>query len=351
MNFTAETIASFLNGQVEGDTTIEVNNISKIEEGKKGTLSFLANPKYESYIYTTESSIVLVNTNFKPQKPISCTLIRVEDAYQAFASLLEMYQQGKQQQLVGIDERASIKDSAELGENVYIGEFTVIGENAKIAENVKIYPQVYIGEGVEIGENTIIYPGARIYHDCKIGSDCIIHSGAVIGSDGFGFAPQENGEHKKIPQIGNVVIEDSVEIGSNTTIDRATMGSTIIRKGAKLDNLIQVAHNVEVGEGSFIAAQTGISGSTKIGKLCWVGGQVGFAGHITIADEVKIGAQAGIANNIKKKGDMLMGSPAFNLINFQKSSIAFKTLPDLRREVYNLKRELEALKNNNPKQD
>lgn len=350
MNFTAENIASFLNGQVEGDTGIEVDNISKIEEGKKGTLSFLANPKYESYIYTTESSIVLVNTDFKPQRPLNCTLIRVKDAYEAFASLLEMYQQGRQQQLVGIDSRASIQEGAGFGEHVYVGEFAVIGKNAKIASNVKIYPQVYIGDNVKIGESTIIYPGTRIYHDCVIGSDCIIHSGVVIGSDGFGFAPQENGEHKKIPQIGNVLIEDMVEIGSNTTIDRATMGSTIIRKGAKLDNLIQIAHNVEVGEGSFIAAQTGISGSTKLGKLCWIGGQVGFAGHITIADEVKIGAQAGIANNIKKKGDVVMGTPAFNLVDFQKSAIVFKTLPDLRREVYNLKRELDALKSNMTKQ-
>jgi len=344
MNFTAENIASFLNGQVEGDSGVEVNNISKIEEGEKGTLSFLANPKYESYIYTTESSIVLVNTNFKPQKPVSCTLIRVEDAYQAFASLLEMYQQGRQQQLVGVDERASVQEGVELGENVYVGEFTVIGKDAKIAENAKIYPQVYIGEDVKIGENTIIYPGARIYHDCKIGADCIIHSGVVIGADGFGFAPQENGEHKKIPQIGNVIIEDLVEVGSNTTIDRATMGATIVRRGAKLDNLIQVAHNVEVGEGCFIAAQTGISGSTKLGKFVWAGGQVGFAGHLSIADNVKIGAQAGIANSVKKSGSVIMGSPAFGLVDFQKSSIVFKTLPDLRREVYNLKRELEALK-------
>jgi UDP-3-O-[3-hydroxymyristoyl] glucosamine N-acyltransferase len=346
MNFTAENIASFLNGQIEGDSGVEVNDISKIEDGQKGTLSFLANPKYESYIYTTQSSIVLVNNDFKPQRPVDCTLIRVEDAYQAFASLLEMYQQGKQQQLVGVDERASIQEGVEFGENVYVGEFTVIGKNAKIAENVKIYPQVYVGEDVEIGENTIIYPGARIYHDCKIGADCIIHSGVVIGADGFGFAPQENGEHKKIPQIGNVIIEDLVEVGSNTTIDRATMGSTIVRRGAKLDNLIQVAHNVEVGEGCFIAAQTGISGSTKLGKFVWAGGQVGFAGHLSIADNVKVGAQAGIANSVKKDGSVIMGSPAFGLVDFQKSSIVFKTLPELRREVYNLKRELEALKSN-----
>ncbi len=347
MNFTAENIASFLNGEIEGDSSIEVNNISKIEEGKKGTLSFLANPKYENYLYSTNSSIVLVNKTLKLQKQVHCTLIRVDDAYEAFASLLEMYQQGKQQQLVGIDERASVQNASEFGENVYVGDFSVISKDVKIGENVKIYPQVFIGENVEIGENTIIYPGVRIYADCKIGSDCIIHSGVVIGSDGFGFAPQQDGEHKKVPQIGNVIIENFVEIGANTTIDCATLGSTIIRKGAKLDNLIQVAHNVEVGERSFIAAQTGISGSTKIGKDCWVGGQVGFAGHINIADGVKIGAQSGIANHVKEKGVVIQGTPAISLVNFQKSSIVFKTLPDLRREVYHLKREIEELKKNN----
>ncbi|MEN8119776.1 MAG: UDP-3-O-(3-hydroxymyristoyl)glucosamine N-acyltransferase [Bacteroidota bacterium] len=349
MKFTAENIAAFLNGNVEGEASVEVNNISKIEEGKNGTLSFLANPKYESYIYSTESSIVLVNNNLKLQKPVNCTLIRVEDAYKAFALLLEMYQHDKQQQMVGVDERASVHEGSELGENTYIGEFSVVSNNARIEDNVKIYPQVYVGENVEIGSNTILYPGVRIYSDCKIGSDCIIHSGVVIGADGFGFAPQMDDEHKKVPQVGNVIIEDFVEIGANTTVDRATIGSTIIRKGAKLDNLIQVAHNVEIGERTFIAAQTGISGSTKIGRLCLIGGQVGFAGHINIADGVKIGAQAGIANNIKEKGVALLGTPAIGLANFKKSSIVFKTLPDLRREVYNLKREIEDLKKNSTK--
>jgi len=349
MKFTAENIAAFLNGQVEGEASIEVNNISKIEEGKKGTLSFLANPKYESYIYSTESSIVLVNNNLKLQKPVSCTLIRVDDAYKSFALLLEVYQQGQKQQSVGVDERASVQEGSKLGENIYIGEFSVVCRNAKIGDNVKIYPQVYVGNNVEIGSNTILYPGVRVYSDCKIGDDCIIHSGAVIGADGFGFAPQMDDEHKKVPQVGNVIIEDFVEIGANTTVDRATMGSTIIRKGAKLDNLIQVAHNVEIGERTFIAAQTGISGSTKIGRLCLIGGQVGFSGHINIADEVKIGAQTGIANHIKEKGAVVQGTPAISLINFQKSSIVFKTLPDLRREVYHLKREIEDLKKNSEK--
>jgi len=344
MNFTAKEIALFLNGEIEGDASVSVNNISKIEEGKKGTLSFLANPKYENYLYTTDSSIVLVNKSLKLQKEVKATIIRVEDAYKAFASLLEMYQQSKQQQLSGIHEKSSIRENVSLGENVYVGEFVVIANNSKIGDNTKIHPQVYIGENVEIGENTIIYHGVKIYDDCKIGSNCIIHAGAVIGADGFGFVPQEDGKHKKVPQVGNVIIEDFVEIGANTTIDRATLGSTIIRKGAKLDNLIQAAHNVEIGESCFIAAQTGISGSTKIGKRVWAGGQVGFAGHIKIADDVKIGAQSGIAGNIKKEGAVVQGYPAIPLVNFQKSSIAFKSLPDLRREFYSLKRELEELK-------
>jgi len=302
MNFTAQNIAAFLNGTVEGDTNVEVNNISKIEKGKKGTLSFLANPKYENYIYSTDSSIVLVNKSMKLKKRVNCTLIWVDDAYKAFGSLLEVYQQGKQLQYVGVDERASIQDGSELGENVYVGEFAVVCRNAKIGSGAKIYPQVYIGEGVEIGADTIIYPGVKIYNECKIGSNCIIHSGVIIGADGFGFAPQMDDEHKKIPQVGNVIIEDFVEIGANSAIDRATIGSTIIRKGVKLDNFIQVAHNVEIGERTFIAAHTGISGSTKIGKYCLIGGQVGFAGHINIADGVKIGAQAGIANSVKEEG-------------------------------------------------
>ncbi len=344
MNFTAKEIALFLNGQIEGDENVQVNNISKIEEGKPGCLSFLANPKYEPYLYTTDSSIVLVSKELKLQKKVNATLIRVEDPYKAFASLLEMYQQGKQQQFSGIHEKSSIHENATLGEDIYVGEFVVISKNAKIENNTKIFPQVYIGENVTIGENTILYHGVKIYDDCKIGNNCIIHAGAVIGADGFGFAPAEDGKHKKVPQVGNVVIEDFVEVGANTTIDRATLGSTIIRKGAKLDNLIQVAHNVEIGESCFVAAQTGISGSTKIGKRVWAGGQVGFAGHLQIADDVKIGAQAGIQGSIKKEGAVVQGSPAIPLANFQKSSIAFKSLPDLRREFYSLKREVEELK-------
>jgi UDP-3-O-[3-hydroxymyristoyl] glucosamine N-acyltransferase len=343
MRFTAQIIADFLKGDLEGDASVEVTSISKIEEGEKGTLSFLANPKYENHIYTTHASIVLVSKSFKLQKPIKSTLIRVDDPYIAFASLLELYQQAKPEP-TGVDKLTSIHETAKLGDNIYIGAFAVISKNVRIGDNVKIYPQVFIGDNVVIEDNTILHSGVKIYHDSKIGKNCIVHSGVVIGSDGFGFAPQSESEHKKIMHVGNVLVEDYVEIGSNTTIDRATMGSTIIRKGAKLDNLIQIAHNCEIGERTFMAAQCGVSGSTKIGKNCLVGGQVGFAGHITIADEVKIGAQAGIHTSIKEKGAMIQGSPAIEMLNFQKSSIIFKNLPDLRNEIFNLKREIAELK-------
>ncbi len=343
MKFTAKTIADFLGGVIEGDETVEVNNISKIEEGKKGTLSFLANPKYEQYLYSTESSIVLINKSLVLAKDVSATLIRVEDAYKAFASLLDLYQQSRAVP-TGISEKSHIDKSAKIGEDIYVGEFSVIASNAQIGNNVKIHAQVYVGENVKIGDNTVLYPGVKIYHDSVVGKDCVLHAGVVLGADGFGFAPQTEGEHKKVPQIGNVVIEDNVEIGANTTIDRATIGSTIIRKGAKLDNLIQIAHNVEVGERTFIAAQCGVSGSTKIGKDCLIGGQVGFSGHIKIADKVKIGAQSGIQSNIKEEGATLQGYPAINLMNFQKSSIVFKVLPDLNRKIAALQREIEELK-------
>lgn len=343
MRFTAQIIADFLKGEVEGNNNVEVTKISKIEEGEEGTLCFLANPKYESYIYTTNASIVLVSKNLKLQKQVKPTLIRVDDPYISFASLIELYQKAKPE-LLGIDQFSSIHETAKIGNNIYIGTFSVISRNAVIGNNVKIYPQVFIGENVTIDDNTIVHPGVRIYHDSKIGKNCIIHSGVVIGSDGFGFAPQTDLEHKKIIHIGNVVIEDFVEIGANTAIDRATMGSTIIRKGAKLDNLIQIAHNCEIGERTFIAGQTGVSGSTKIGKNCLIGGQVGFAGHIFIADGVKIGAQAGIQASIKEKDTIVQGTPAIDIMNFQKSSIVFKNLPELRKEIYDLKREIAELK-------
>jgi len=343
MVFTAKQIAEFLGGKVVGNNDAEVTTISKIEEGKKGSLSFLANIKYESYLYTTQSSIVLVNKSLEIKKKVSSTIIIVDDAYKSFASLLDLYQQAKPQK-TGIDKVSSIDETAKLGDDIYIGAFAVISQNSKIGNNTKIYPQVYIGDNVEIGENTIIYPGVKIYEDCKVGNDCIIHSGCIIGADGFGFAPQTNEEHKKVPQIGNVIIEDLVEIGANTTIDRATLGSTIIHKGAKLDNLVQIAHNVEVGERTFMAALSGVSGSTKIGKNCMVGGQVGFNGHIKIAEGVKIGAQTGIQATIEDKNTMWQGSPAIQLRDFQKSTIMFKKLPELRQEIRELKKEIENLK-------
>lgn len=344
MEFTARQIAAFLNGEIDGDPEIKVNSVSKIEEGKEGCLSFLANPKYEKYIYDTNSSIVLVNRSFQPEKSISATLIRVENAYEAFARLLELYQQSTPKK-EGTNSLASIHHTASIGEQVYIGEFTCISQNASIGNGSKIYPQVYIGDNVKIGENTIIYPGVKIYHDCIIGSNCIIHAGVVIGSDGFGFAPQDGSEYKKIPQIGNVIIEDDVELGSNVTIDRATMGSTIIHKGVKLDNLIQIAHNVEIGENTVIAAQVGISGSTKIGRNCMIGGQAGLTGHLNIADEVKIAAQAGIGHDHKIKGQIVAGSPAIEMSRWRKSTIIFMKLPELREQVLNLIKDVESLKN------
>ena len=343
MEFTARQIAAFLNGEIEGNPETRVSGISKIEEGRTGSLSFLANPKYEKYIYETASSIVLVNRSFKPEKNINATLIRVENAYEAFASLLDLYQQSAPKK-EGTSSLSSIHPTARIGDKVYIGEFTCISQNSSVGNGSKIYPQVYVGDNVKIGENTIIYAGVKIYQDCIIGSNCIIHSGVVIGSDGFGFAPQEGSEYKKIPQIGNVVIEDDVELGSNTTIDRATMGSTFIRKGVKLDNLIQIAHNVEIGENTVIAAQTGISGSTKIGRNCMIAGQAGLTGHLNIADEVKIAAQAGIGHDHKIKGEIVGGSPAIEIRRYRKAAVIYTQLPELREQVLKLVREVEILK-------
>ena len=345
MKFSANQIAEFLNGRVEGDGKIEVNDIAKIEDGKPGTLAFLSNPKYTSYIYSTNSSVVLVNNSFKADKKISATLIYVADAYQAFASLLELVAEAMFEPKTGIEQPSFIHKSSKYGKEIYVGAFAYIGKNVKIGDNVKIYPQVYIGDNVSINDNTIIYAGAKIYHACLLGKNVTIHSGAVIGADGFGFAPTDTDNYKKIPQIGNVVLEDYVEIGSNTTVDRATMGSTIIRKGVKLDNLIQIGHNVEVGESSVMAAQTGIAGSSKIGKNCMFGGQVGIAGHMQIADEVKLAAQTGVGGNIKKQGDIFMGTPAFNIRDFQKSYVYFRKLPQVNDRIQKLEKELEELKN------
>lgn len=342
MEFTAAQIAELLEGKIEGDPNVSVSTVSKIEEGKKGSLSFLANPKYTQYIYSTEASIVIVGKDFKAEDKISATLIRVDDAYSAFAKILEAYNQIKQHK-TGISDKASIAESAVIGNNVYVGDFAVIGEHAVVGDNSRIYPQSFIGDNVKIGENTTCYAGVRIYADNIIGKDCIFHSGVVVGSDGFGFAPQSDQNYKKVAQIGNVIIEDNVEIGSNTTIDRATLGSTIIRKGVKLDNLIQVAHNVEIGENTVIAAQTGISGSAKIGRNCMIGGQVGIVGHISIADEVKIAAQAGIPNNIRNKGEIVIGSPAFDLRSFKRSFIHFRNFPDVIKRIEELEKQLKSL--------
>lgn len=343
MEFTAKTIAEFLHGEIVGNPDVTVNTASKIEEGKKGTISFLANPKYTKYLYTTEASIVIVNRDFEPERDVGCTLIKVDDAYQGFASLLELQNQAKPVK-AGIHETTVVEGSAKTGKEIYLGAYTYIGEHAVVGDHVKIYPQVYIGDNVEIGDNTIIYPGVQVYENCKIGKDCVIHSGTVIGSDGFGFAPRSDQGYKKVPQVGNVILEDWVEIGANTTIDRATMGSTIIRRGVKLDNLVQVAHNVEIGENTVIAAQSGISGSAIVGKNCMFGGQVGLAGHLTIADGVKIGAQSGVPSSINEPGITIQGTPPQELRQFQRSAIIFRRLPDLKARVDTLEKELEALK-------
>jgi UDP-3-O-[3-hydroxymyristoyl] glucosamine N-acyltransferase len=343
MEFSAQAIASFLQGEINGDPAATVNTVCKIEEGVKGGLAFLANPKYEKHIYDSEASVVIVNKSFVPERPVKTTLIRVDDAYNAFATLLEMYNAAKLQK-TGIEQPSYIASSAKIGKDPYVGAFAYIGENAVIGDNVKIYPQAYVGDNVVIKDNTMIFQGVKIYHECLIGAECVIHAGAVIGADGFGFASQADKNYRKVPQVGNVILEDRVEIGANTTVDRATMGSTIIRRGVKLDNLIQVAHNVEIGENTVIAAQTGIAGSTKIGKECMIAGQVGIVGHLTIADEVKVAAQSGVSNDVKNKGEILLGSPAFNIFENRKSLAVFRRLPDLRNQIIALERSLKEVR-------
>jgi UDP-3-O-[3-hydroxymyristoyl] glucosamine N-acyltransferase len=343
MEFTAATIAGFLNGEIEGNPDIKVNTIAKIEEGQPGALSFLANPKYEHYIYETKSSIVLVNKSFVPSANIEATLIKVENSYEAFASLLRLVDQARPRKK-GIHDTAIIETTAKIGSDVFIGPYTYVGENCIINDGCSIYPHVYIGDNTKLGKNCTVNPGVKIYHDCIIGESCIIHAGTVIGSDGFGFAPQSESEFMKIPQLGNVVLEDHVEIGANVTIDRATIGSTIIRKGVKLDNLIQIAHNVEVGENSVMAAQTGISGSTKVGKNCMFGGQVGLAGHLKIANGTKIGAQGGILGDVKEENTAIIGSPAIEVKQFLRSSVIFKKLPEMKTKIDSLEKEIESLK-------
>jgi UDP-3-O-[3-hydroxymyristoyl] glucosamine N-acyltransferase len=344
MNFKAKDIAAFLNGEVIGNGDVKVTNVSKIEEGKPGTLAFLANTKYESYIYNTEASVVLVNKDFVPKKDINTTLIKVEDAYQAFASLLDLYVQAKASMRTGIEQPSYVHETASVGKNIYIGAFAYIGRNTTVGANSKIHPQVHVGDNVSIGDNCIFYAGAKIYDDTIIGNNCIFHSGSVVGSDGFGFAPEKDGTFKKIHQIGNVIIEDDVEIGANTTIDCGTMESTIIRKGVKLDNLIQIGHNCEIGENTVIAAQTGISGSTKLGKNCMFGGQIGVAGHLNIGDHVSVGAQSGISKNVKDK-DVVFGSPAIPIKVAMRAIVVYKNLPNIQTEVRQLQKDIQSLKN------
>lgn len=331
-----------LSGEVVGNPEVTVSSLAKIEEGKPGTLTFLSNPKYTEYIYSTGASVAIVAADFTPEKtlPAQLTLIKVADPYACFAKLLEAYNQLRQPQ-AGISKLAHVSASAVVADEVYMGEFVSVGERVSIGKGCKIYPQVYIGDGVRIGDGTTVYPGVRIYADCVVGNHCTLHSGVIIGADGFGFAPNADNNYAKVPQIGNVIIEDHVEIGANTAIDRATLGSTIMRKGVKLDNLIQVAHNVEIGENTVIAAQTGIAGSTKIGRDCMIGGQVGIVGHITIADGTKIAAQSGIGHSIKDPGAIVQGSPAFAIMDYKKSYIGFMKLPDLMKQLDAINKKLE----------
>ncbi|MBS1588804.1 MAG: UDP-3-O-(3-hydroxymyristoyl)glucosamine N-acyltransferase [Bacteroidetes bacterium] len=346
MQFTALQIATLIKGKIEGNPEAKVSHVAKIEEAKDGSLSFIANPKYEEYLYHSSASIIIVNDSLELKESVNPTLIRVKDAYSGFASLLEKYNEliartGKN----GIEQPSYISKKASIGKDVYVGAFSYIGDNVIIGENVKIYPGCYVGDNVVINDNSTLFSGVKVYDGCSIGSRVVVHSGTIIGGDGFGFAPQKDGTYKKVPQIGNVIIEDDVEIGANTTIDRATMGSTCIRKGVKLDNLIQIAHNVEVGENTVIAAQTGISGSTKVGKNCIIGGQVGIVGHIHIADGTRINAQSGLSKSVSSPNAALTGSPAFDYKSSLKSQAIFRNLPELLQRLSKIEEALDELTN------
>ncbi|MBT8266947.1 MAG: UDP-3-O-(3-hydroxymyristoyl)glucosamine N-acyltransferase [Bacteroidia bacterium] len=338
MKFTAAQIAGILEGDVVGNPDVEVSKLAKIEEGTLGSLTFLANPKYTSFIYSTKASVTIVNKDFLPEEEIFTTLIKVDDAYKSFSKLLEYYNQVKLNK-TGIEQPSFISETVKYGEGIYIGAFSYIGENVEIGENVKIYPNSFIGDNVTLGNNVVLFAGAKIYSDCVVGNDCVINSGAIIGADGFGFTPNEKGEYSKVPQTGNVILEDNVDIGAGTTIDRATLGSTVIRSGVKLDNQIQIAHNVEIGKNTVIAAQTGIAGSTKIGENCQIGGQVGIVGHITIGNNVKIQAQSGIGRNVKDN-EVLQGSPALAYGDYNKSYVYFKNLPKIVKGIYDIEKKL-----------
>ncbi len=342
MNYSAQQIAFLVKGKIEGNPEVTVSSFGKIEEAKQGQLSFFANPKYEEYLYTTGASVILINESFELKHKLTATLIRVPDAYSAFAVLLTKYQETIVEQMNGIQQPVYISATAQLGEKIFVAAFSYISENVKIGNNVKIFPNSFIGNNVKIGNNSIVHAGVKIYNDCIIGNNVTIHAGTVIGSDGFGFAPQADGSYKKIPQLGNVIIEDDVEIGANTTIDRATMGSTIIKKGTKLDNLIQIAHNVEIGNDSVIAAQAGISGSTKIGNNVMIGGQVGIAGHLQIGDANKITAQSGISKSTKPK-TTLAGSPAQDNISELRSQALYRNLPELEKRIKELENLIKQL--------
>ena len=341
MEFSAKQIAEFIQGTIVGDENATVHTFAKIEEGVPGAISFLSNPKYTPYIYDTQSSIVLVNNDFIPEKEVKATLIKVNNAYESLAKLLNLYEMSKPKK-TGIDPLAYIAPTAKIGENVYIAPFACVGDNAEIGDNTSLHPHATVGSGAKVGNDCILYPHATVYHDCRIGNNCILHAGSVIGADGFGFAPSPEG-YEKIPQIGIVILEDNVEIGANTCIDRATMGATIIRKGVKLDNLIQIAHNVEIGSHTVMASQVGIAGSTKVGEWCMFGGQVGVAGHITVGNRVNMGAQSGVNGSVKD-GKALIGTPPIEFKNYFKSSAVFKKLPDMYLELASLKKELEELK-------
>jgi UDP-3-O-[3-hydroxymyristoyl] glucosamine N-acyltransferase len=344
MQFTAEQIAALAGGRVEGDVRTVVTSFGKIEEALPGQLAFLSNPKYEPHLYTTGASVIIVNESLVLKSPVSATLIRVKDAYAAFATLLGHYEAIQKSRLTGIEQPTYVHESAVMGADMYVGVFTSVGAGSKIGRGTKLYPQVFIGDEVQIGEDCVLHPGVKIYHRCVIGNRVIVHAGTVIGSDGFGFAPQADGTFRKIPQMGNVLVEDDVEIGANCTIDRATIGSTLIRSGAKLDNLLQIAHNVEVGNHTVIAAQSGISGSTKLGRNVMIGGQAGIVGHITIADGSRINAQSGVSKSITKPNTAVTGSPAYDFTSALRSQAVARKLPDMEKRLAELERLVQQLR-------
>ena len=350
MEFSIAQIAELINGRIEGNKNEKVNKIEGIQEAEKGSISFLSNPKYENYIYSTKASAVLVSEDFEPKRKINTTLIKVKDPYTSFTLLLEEYAKFSSYQKTGIEDPCHIGENSSTGDKIYRGKFSYIGDNVSIGDNVKIYPHVYIGDQVIIGDHCILYSGAKVYNNCRIGSNCVIHSGAVIGSHGFGFAPQPDGSYKSIPQVGNVIIDNNVDIGANTVIDRATFESTVIGKGVKLDNLIQVAHNVKIGENTVIAAQTGISGSAIIGKNCRIAGQVGISGHLKIADKVTLGAKTGVLADINEN-EVKLGSPSMDRISFLKSYSIFRILPELNKKIKELEKKIVNLTGNSNKEN